>query len=93
MIGGYILLDGAGLDLTTGSTPVTIDGIWDRTIDCMSSDKPIIAKNLKYGDAPMTPVPAFGWQLADDEVVLVSATIHVHIKDDDTVTTLDVVGG
>lgn len=90
MTGGYITIDGGGLDLTTGSTPVTIDGIWDTVTAAMKSGKPIIAENLFYGDAPVTPVQAFGWVLADDEVVLVSATIHVHVKDDDSVTTLDV---
>lgn len=91
MIGGYIILDGGGLDLTTGSTPVTINGIWNAATAAMKSGKPIIATNLKYGSAPVTPVPCFGWVLADDEVVLVSATIHVHIKDNDKVTTIDVV--
>lgn len=92
MYGGYIILDGKGLDLTTGSTAVTIDGIWDRAEKVLAADKPIIAKNLRYGNAKVSPVPCFGWYLAEDEIVLVSATIHVHITDDDEVTTLDVAG-
>lgn len=92
MYGGYIILDGQGLDLTTGSTAVTIDGIWDRAEKVLAADKPIIAKNLLYGNAKTSPVPCFGWYLAEDEIVLVSATIHVHITDDDKVTTIDVAG-
>ena len=89
--GGYMILDGAGLNLLTGSTPVTISGIWDRAVECLKIDKPLMVYNLKYGTAPMSPVAAFGWYISETEIVLVSATIHVHIKNDNTVTTLDVV--
>ena len=90
MNGGYFLFDGGGLDLTTGSTPVTITGAYKRAKDAFKSGKPIVAGNLKYGNAPVTPVNCFGWELSATEIVLVSATIHVHIKNDDSVTTIDV---
>ncbi len=89
-IGGYVLVDAGGLDLTTGSTPVTIDGIYDRAADAMKTGKPIVAENLKYGTAPLTPVQCFGWIGAGETIILVSATIHVHISTDDSVTTIDV---
>lgn len=92
MNGGYILFDGGGLDLTTGDTPVTISGAYKRAKEAFKSGKPIVAHNLFYGDAPVSPVNAFGWELSSSEIVLVSATIHVHIKSDDSVTTLDVAG-
>ena len=91
MNSGYIMVDCGGLDLTTGSTPVTVSGLWKRAQAAMKSGKPIVAHTLKYGDAPVTPIPCFGWALSSTEVVMVSATIHVHIKSDDKVTTLDVV--
>lgn len=93
MANGYVILDAAGLDLTTGSTPVTISGIWARTKEIMATGKPIVAHNLKYSTAAVTPVQCFGWYLSSTEIVLVSATIHVHIKSDNTVTTLDVAAG
>lgn len=89
-VGGYIMVDCTGIDLTTGDTPITVPGIWDIATAAMKSKKPIVAEGLTYGDAPVTPVNCFGWVLADDEIVFVSATIHVHIKDDNTVTTIDV---
>lgn len=90
MNGGYVLLDAGGLELTTGDTPVTISGIWARVKECLETGKPIVAHNLKYSTAPVSPIAVFGWYLDTDEIVLVSATIHVHVKDDNTVTTLDV---
>ena len=92
MNGGYILFDGGGLDLTTGSTPVTISGAYKRAKEAFKSGKPIVAYNLFYSGAPVSPVNSFGWELSTTELVLVSATIHVHIKSDDSVTTLDVAG-
>ena len=91
MNGGYILFDGGGLDLTTGDTPVTITGSFARAKQCLKVNKPIMANNLKYGNKPVSPVPAFAWEISETEIVIVSATIHVHIKNDDTVTTIDVV--
>lgn len=90
--GGYVMIDAKGLDLTTGSTPVTIAGIWDVTVAALKANKPIVAYNLKYSTAAVSPVACFGWYLGSTEIVLVSATIHVHVHKDNTVTTLDVVG-
>lgn len=90
MNGGYTILDAGEIDLTE-TDPQSIDGSWDRTQAVLSTGKPIIAHNCFYGDAPVSPVPVFGWAIADDEVVLVGATLHIHVKDDDTCTVLDVV--
>lgn len=89
--GGYILVDAQGLDLSD-TDPQDIPGIWDEAVRAMGTGKPIIAENTIYGDAPLSPVPVFGWYLAEDEIVMVGATLHIHIKDDDSVTVLDVVG-
>lgn len=90
--GGYAMIDAKGLDLTTGDTPVTINGIWDTVKAAVKSNKPIVAYNTKYGSGnDVTPIQCFGWYLSSTEIVLVSATIHVHVKSDNTVTTLDVV--
>lgn len=90
MNGGYTILDAGGIDLTE-TDPQEIDGAWERTQAAMSTGKPIIAHNCNYGDKPVSPVPVFGWGIATDEVVLVGATLHIHVKDDDTCTVLDVV--
>lgn len=87
---GYVMLDAGGLNLASSSAQ-SITGSWDRVMEAVSTNKPIIAYNMIYGsNKPVTPIPCFGWFLDDDEFVLVSATLHVHVKDDDTCTVLDV---
>lgn len=90
MRGGYFLVNCKGLDLTGGDTPQTIAGIWNKAEIAVNSGKPIVACNCKYGDADVSPVTCFGWYIAEDEIVIVGATLHIHIKDDDTLTVLDV---
>ena len=82
------MLDGLGIELT--GNPKTYDGAWDAAVEALKSGKPIIAYNMLYSTAAVSPVPVFGWYLAADTIVLVGATLHVHIEDDDTVTIVDV---
>lgn len=91
MNGGYFLADCTGLDLSDSNSQ-EIAGIWEKAVSALASGKPIIAHNCVYGSGvPVSPVTCFGWQLATDEIVIVGATLHIHIKDDDTATVLDVV--
>lgn len=90
MNGGYINVEISGLDLSL-STAQEIPSIWDKAVNAMKSGKPIIVAGCSYGDAPVTPVTTFGWYIDTDEIVIVGATLHVHIKDDNTATVLDVV--
>ena len=87
--GGYIMVDCTGLDLSI-STSQEIDGIWDKAEKALNQKKPIIAHGCKYSTADVTPVTCFGWRIAADEIVIVGATLHVHVKDNDTATVLDV---
>ena len=91
MNGGYFMVDCTGLDLSL-STAQEITGIWDKAVKAMKQEKPIIAHGCKYSTAEVSPVTCFGWYLAADEIVIVGATLHIHVKDNDTATVLDVVG-
>ena len=87
---GYFMLNGGGIDLSSES-PQTIAGSWDRTVTAMKTDKPIFAYNTKYGTGkPLYPVPVFGWYLAADKIVLVGATLHIIVSDDDSCVVQDV---
>lgn len=91
MNGGYFLADCTGLDLSSSSAQ-SITGIWEKAKTALASGKPIIAHGCVYGTGfPVSPITCFGWQLATDEIVIVGATLHIHIKDNDTATVLDVV--
>ena len=90
MNGGYIMVDCTGIDLTDTESQ-SISGIWDKAVEAIEADKPIIAHNCEYGTGvKVSPVTCFGWYIDTDEIVIVGATLHIHIKDDDTATVLDV---
>ena len=91
MNGGYYLLDCKGLDLTSASAQ-TINGSWADCVIALKAKKPIVAHNCIYGTGvPVSPVTCFGWYIAADEIVIVGATLHIHVKDDDKCTVVDVV--
>lgn len=89
MNGGYILVDVTGLNLSSESEQ-EIAGIWDKAVTAMKVGKPIIVHGCTYGTAPVSPVTCFGWYIGAGEIVIVGATLHVHIKNDDTAIVLDV---
>ena len=90
MKAGYIIIDGLNIDLSSGSSQ-SKTGSWKQAKKAVDSGKTILAKNLIYGSGnPLTPVPCFGWYISSTEIVLVSATLHVHVKSDDTVLVIDV---
>ena len=87
---GYYMLDGGGIDLSTDSTQ-TIAGSWNRAVKALEVNKPIFAYNTKYGAGkPLSPVPVFGWYLNTDQIVLVGATLHIIVNDDNTCVVQDV---
>lgn len=91
MNGGYYNIDCTGIDLTE-TDPQSITGIWNKAVDLLQVGKPAFAYGCVYGSGkPVSPVPIFAWQIATDEIVVVGATLHIHIKDNDTATVLDVV--
>lgn len=90
MNGGYFLVDVSGLDLTS-QTEVTISGIWNKAVKALAQKKPIITHGCVYGTGvPVSPVTCFGWYISSTEIVIVGATLHIHIKNTDKVTVLDV---
>ena len=91
MNGGYIMVNCKGLDLTD-TDPQTIPGIWNDAVTAMGTGKPIIAHGCIYGTGVnVSPVTCFGWYISETEIVIVGATLHIHVKSDNTATVLDVV--
>ena len=90
MNGGYVMINATGLDLSE-SDPQEIAGSWDQAQKALALEKPMVFCGAAYGDAPVSPVPGFGWRISATEIVLVGATLHIHVKNDDTCTVVDVV--
>lgn len=87
---GYIILDGGGIDLSS-SDPQLIAGSWDRTVAVINTGKPIWATNTKYGAGkPLTPVPVFCWYLSATSIVIVGATLHIIVTNDNYCVVQDV---
>lgn len=91
MNGGYYMVNIKGLDLTD-TDPQSISGIWNDAVKAIATGKPIVAHGCIYGTGvPVSPVTCFGWYISSTEIVIVGATLHIHIKSDNTATVLDVV--
>ena len=90
MKGGYVMVDCEGLDLTSES-PVTKTGFWKKAVAVLAAGKPIVAYNCVYGSGkPVSPVTCFGWYLSSSSIVIVGATLHIIVGDDDSVVVQDV---
>lgn len=86
LYGGYFMIDATGLDLTKGSTPQTITGIYSRCKAAMITGKPVYAFNTKWGTISASPIPVMLVQLESDTITATSATLQIVIKDTDVVT-------
>ena len=90
MKGGYVMVDCEGLDLTSES-PVTKTGFWKKAVAVLAAEKPIVAYNCVYGSGkPVSPVTCFGWYLSASSIVIVGATLHIIVGNDDSVIVQDV---
>lgn len=87
---GFYFLDGGSIDLSS-SSPQSISGSWNRTVTAIETGKPIFAYNTKYGTGkPLTPVPVFAWYLSSTSIVIVGATLHIIVSNDDSCVVQDV---
>lgn len=91
MNGGYTMINCKGLELTE-TDPQSIPGCWEDAKEAIAANKPIVAYNAFYAESPVSPVTCFGWALSASEIVIVGATLHIHVKSDNTATVIDVAG-
>lgn len=90
MNSGYYMLDGGGIDLSSASEQ-TIAGSWNRAVTALATNKPIYAYNTVYGEGnALSPVPVFGWYLSATAIVLVGATLHITVTNQNKCTVQDV---
>ena len=91
MKGGYQLIDCTGIDLTK-TTFQSLPGVWVKAKTAVESGKLLVGVGCIYGTGVnVSPVPCFAWYLSEHEIVIVGATLHIHVKDDNTYKVLDVV--
>ena len=89
---GYALIDCKGLDLTGGSAPQTIAGLYARLAEVMKYGKPMIAQNCVMGTGkPMTPLNVSAYQYDTHTIYVFFGTLEIVVTDGSTnnVTVVD----
>ena len=80
------------LDLTKGSTPQNIPGIYVNTQKCMETGKPIFANNCVWGtNGVVTPIAVMAIQFPG-YIIVTASTLQIVIDDDDSITIVNLVG-
>lgn len=69
MTGGYKLIDGGGLNLSTTSKQTST--LYAKLLEVVEQDKFILLENLVIGSAPVKPIPVTGWKSNTAEITLV----------------------
>lgn len=82
---GFCYVDCTGLDLTDTNTQ-TIDGLYNRCINAMGTNKPIIAANCNWNGTYVSPIHVFGIPTAANEVTFTASTLQVIINSNNEVT-------
>ena len=88
MNGGYVMVDGKGLDLTSQSTQ-TISGLFKALKDAIATGKPIPGYNCVWGvnnDAPLTPISFFAQQWNENLIVCTASILKIDVTNEDEVT-------
>lgn len=88
---GYIAIDCEGLDLIKGSTPQTLDGIYDDVTTAMKTGKPIYAYNCNWDGRYVTPIQIFAINFSNT-IICTASTLQILINSNDTITINNLVG-
>ena len=82
---GYALIDCKGLDLTGGSTPQTIAGLFARLVEVMKYGKPMIAENCVMGTGkPMAPLNVSAYKYDIHTFYVFFGTLEIVVTDGST---------
>lgn len=85
MNGGFIQIDCTGLDLLKGTTPQTVEGLYQRVKVAMGIGKPIMAYNAIWGTGrAVTPILTFAIDWGDF-IICTASTLQIVINPDDSV--------
>lgn len=88
MNGGYVMVDGKGLDLTANEAQ-TIGGLFNDLKNALASGKPVFGYNCVWGvnnDAPLSPIAFFVQKWNDNLIVCTSSILKIDVTSADSVT-------
>lgn len=90
--GGYILIDCKELDLTKGTTPQTITGLYSKVKIAMGIGKPIFAYNCIWGDdGDVSPIQVFAIDMGDYGIYITASTLQIRVSSADSVTIINLI--
>ena len=76
-----------GLDLSKGSTPQTVKGLYLKILLAMTENKPIYCYNAVWGDyGKVTPISCFANHSSTDDLIVTSSTLQIIVTKEDSVT-------
>ena len=87
---GYVLFDCGGLDLNK-STEQTIDGIYDRAKEALTTGKAVFATNCVMSGMSCTPCAVIAWDQGSDGIIATGHTLRITIAEDDGVTVINLI--
>lgn len=88
MNGGYVMVDGKGLDLTANESQ-TINGLFQALKDAFATGKPVFGYNCVWGansDAPLSPIGFFVQIWNENLIVCTSSILKIDVTNEDVVT-------
>ena len=79
---GYSMINCKGLDLTGGSTPQTIAGLYEQCKTALKSGKAIFAHNCVYGEGhPTSPIAVLVQQEDEHTIVATASILQIWVTD------------
>lgn len=84
MESGTIMIDCKGFDLLSESA-VTIDGMFNRLTEAMTTGKVVVAHNIKWDGDITSPCPVFVTK-PDTRYCCTAATLQIWVTAEDSVT-------
>lgn len=90
MVGGYAMINCAGLLLTDDSSQ-TIEGIYKNVKAAYESGKPCWAYNCGYNNGVLSPVPVMILNESETEYVATSSILQIRISNDDSCTVVSLI--
>lgn len=79
------MIDCTGLDLTKGSTPQTLTGMYEKVKTAISLNMPIYAVNASWGDLAVTPIQVFTVAF-DGYIIVTASTLQIIVTSADVIT-------
>lgn len=89
MNGGYVLIDGSGVDVSKGATEQTVTGFYAELLSAKKTGKPVFIGNMLAGTGvSMSPVQGF-IKTGEGSASFTFSTMQINVTSADVITVTD----